>query len=63
MIRKKCPVSDELWTVIARDTAEDVTLKRVIKAITQGWSVHNVPAPYHQYKDELSVFCLRALEL
>lgn len=55
LIRTSCPVSDEIWTVIARATAEDKTLKSVIRAITQGWSVRHVPAPYSQYRDELSV--------
>lgn len=52
LIRKNCSVSDEMWTVIARATAEDATLQKVMQAITRGWSV---PAPYSQYVDELSV--------
>lgn len=55
LIRKNCPVSDQMWTVIARATAQDAFLQKVIKAITQGWSAHTVPTPYIQYRDELTI--------
>lgn len=39
LIRKSCPVSDEMWTVISRAAAEDECLLKVIEAITCRWSV------------------------
>ena len=55
LVRKSCPVSDKMWEAIAKATADDEVLQKVIRGITCGWPVNSIPAPYGYFTDELSV--------
>ena len=55
LVRKSCPVSDEMWKKMAQATANDEVLQKTIRGIKSGWSVNSFPAPYGNFTDELSV--------
>lgn len=52
---KTCPSADKIWTVIARATALDETVQKVIKTISTWCPGQHILSPYYQYKGEFSV--------
>lgn len=55
LVRKSCPVSDEMWERIAQATANEEVLQKTIRGVKCGWSVNSFPEPYGHFADELSV--------
>lgn len=53
LVRKSCPVSDELWGKMARTTTNDEVPQKF--GIKFGWSLNSFPAPHGNFTDGLSV--------